>query len=201
MAIAIDGTGTITGISVGGLNDSIITSSELANGAVTAAKLAAGAGGKILQVQSHSTTTRSSEALASNSAGTTKWLTVNITPSSTSSKIIIFYNLSGSIDYSYYGTILRRGTTPINVGTSAGSRAATTTFLYTDPTSTVRMGNHTSCFVDSPGVTTQLDYNVIVHNSNNGSLTFYANSTVDDTNDATLRNRTASSIIVAEYLP
>lgn len=39
MAIAIDGTGTITGISVGGLNDSIITSSELANGAVTAAKL------------------------------------------------------------------------------------------------------------------------------------------------------------------
>lgn len=39
MAIAIDGTGTITGISVGGLNDSIITSSELANGAVTAAKI------------------------------------------------------------------------------------------------------------------------------------------------------------------
>jgi hypothetical protein len=50
MAIAINGTGTITGISVGGLNDSIITSSELANAAVTAAKLAAGAGGKILQV-------------------------------------------------------------------------------------------------------------------------------------------------------
>ena len=39
MAISIDGTGTITGISVGGLNDSIITSSELANAAVTAAKL------------------------------------------------------------------------------------------------------------------------------------------------------------------
>jgi hypothetical protein len=39
MAIAINGTGTITGISVGGLNDSIITSSELANGAVTAAKI------------------------------------------------------------------------------------------------------------------------------------------------------------------
>ena len=39
MAIAINGTGTITGISVGGLNDSIITSSELANAAVTAAKL------------------------------------------------------------------------------------------------------------------------------------------------------------------
>ena len=40
MAIAINGTGTITGISVGGLNDSIITSSELANAAVTTAKIA-----------------------------------------------------------------------------------------------------------------------------------------------------------------
>ena len=46
MAIAINGTGTITGISVGGLNDSIITSSELANAAVTSAKLASGVGGK-----------------------------------------------------------------------------------------------------------------------------------------------------------
>ena len=40
MAIAINGTGTITGISVGGLNDSIITSSELANAEVTTAKIA-----------------------------------------------------------------------------------------------------------------------------------------------------------------
>jgi len=39
MAIAINGTGTITGISVGGLNDSIITSAELANAAVTTAKI------------------------------------------------------------------------------------------------------------------------------------------------------------------
>jgi hypothetical protein len=56
MAIAINGTGTITGISVGGLNDSIITSSELVNGAVTAAKIDSLPAGSILQVVQTPTT-------------------------------------------------------------------------------------------------------------------------------------------------
>jgi len=157
--------------------------------------------GKILQVQSQTTTTRSTEAISANSAGTTKWLTVNITPSSTSSKIIVWYTLKGSMSYSHMGTILRRGTTPISVGTSPGQRAATTTFEYTDPGTNTRISSHTACFVDSPGVTSQLDYNVIVHNSDNQAHTFYANSTVNNTDTATLRNRVASNIIVAEYLP
>ena len=160
-----------------------------------------GSAGKILQVQSYTHSTRSTEAISANSAGTTKWLTVNITPSSTDSKIIIWYVLKGALDYGYMGTILRRGTTPISVGTSPGQRAATTTFEYTGPDTTVRLNTHTACIVDSPGVTSQLDYNVIVHNSDNGSHTFYSNSTVNNTDQATLRNRVASNIIVAEYLP
>ena len=157
--------------------------------------------GTILQVQSHSISTRSTEAISANSAGSTKWLTVNITPSSTSSKIVIWYVLNGAMDYDYWGTILRRGTTPISVGTSTGQRAATTTFFQSSNDLNIRIDSHSSCFVDSPGVTTQLDYNVIVHNSNNGAQTFYANSTVNNTDTATLRNRVASNIIVAEYLP
>ena len=39
MPITIDGTGTITGISAGGLPDASITSAEIAAGAVTAAKV------------------------------------------------------------------------------------------------------------------------------------------------------------------
>ena len=39
MPITIDGTGTIGGISVGGLNDSIITAAELASNSVTTAKI------------------------------------------------------------------------------------------------------------------------------------------------------------------
>lgn len=45
MPIAIDGSGTITGISAGGLPDSSITAAELASGAVTQVKLASGVAG------------------------------------------------------------------------------------------------------------------------------------------------------------
>ena len=47
MAITIDGDGTITGVSVGGLPDGIVDTDMIAAGAVTAAKRGAGA---ILQV-------------------------------------------------------------------------------------------------------------------------------------------------------
>ena len=50
MAIQINGNGTITGISVGGLPNGIVDTDMLAANAVSAAKLASGAGGKVLQV-------------------------------------------------------------------------------------------------------------------------------------------------------
>ena len=52
MPIAINGSGTVTGISVGGLPDGIVDADMLAANAVTAGKLASGVGGKIVQVKS-----------------------------------------------------------------------------------------------------------------------------------------------------
>ncbi len=46
MPIAVNGSGTITGISVGGLPDGIVDADMLAANAVTAGKLASGVGGK-----------------------------------------------------------------------------------------------------------------------------------------------------------
>ena len=46
MPIAINGSGTLTGISVGGLPDGIVDADMLAANAVTAGKLASGVGGK-----------------------------------------------------------------------------------------------------------------------------------------------------------
>ena len=91
MAIAINGTGTITGISVGGLNDSIITSSELANAAVTSAKLASGVGGKILnvaEVQITSTTTHNSNGSHTRFAA----MDSTYTTQQTGSKILVIFN-------------------------------------------------------------------------------------------------------------
>jgi len=115
MAISIDGTGTITGISVGGLNDSIITSSELANAAVTSAKLASGAGGKILQIQ-HVIKTD-----AENYTGTTAFqdisgLSVNITPSANDSQILLLGTVMVGNSSDYYALKLLRGSTALFEG-------------------------------------------------------------------------------------
>tara|TARA_A100001035_G_C27771454_1_gene496593 strand:+ start:534 stop:1112 length:579 start_codon:yes stop_codon:yes gene_type:complete len=94
MAISLNGgTGVITGVSVGGLPDGIVDSDMLAAGAVTAAKRGAGA---ILQFKSAEYTTRTSvttvipfdDTVPQNTEGT-EILTLDITPKSTSNKLVI----------------------------------------------------------------------------------------------------------------
>lgn len=110
MAITINGSGTITGVSAGGLPDGIITADELASGV----------GGKVLQVVTSSTTTNSS---SNSSTAYDTGLTATITPSSTSSKILIltdqsaFWNQGTTNNYADYGYLVRGSTT---IGTIAG---------------------------------------------------------------------------------
>ena len=83
MAITINGNGTVTGISVGGLPDGIVDTDMLAAGAVTAAKKGAGS---VLQIIEASTTDRvefsSTDFTATNLSGT-------ITPTAASNKILV----------------------------------------------------------------------------------------------------------------
>ena len=85
MPIQINGSaGTITGVSTGGLPDGSVDADTLASGAVTAAKMASGVGGKILTSgvgNSWSGSTSSTSYVDSTS--------FNVTPSATSSKILI----------------------------------------------------------------------------------------------------------------
>ena len=86
MPIAINGSaGTITGVSTGGLPDGSVDGDTLASGAVTAAKMAAGVGGKILT--SGVTGTFSGSTASSSFVNATSFY---VTPSTTSSKILIF---------------------------------------------------------------------------------------------------------------
>tara|TARA_B100000945_G_C20374975_1_gene594084 strand:+ start:16 stop:564 length:549 start_codon:yes stop_codon:yes gene_type:complete len=81
MPISINGSaGTITGVSAGGLPA----------GTVTAATLASGVGGKILQVLNGSTSTESS---TSSTTFADNGLSLAITPSATSSKILVMVNV------------------------------------------------------------------------------------------------------------
>ena len=88
MAITINGTGTISGISAGGLPDGSVTADDLASGAITSGALPSGS---VLQVV-HGRMTAT--YAATGTSGNDYWvtpaaLTASITPTSTSSKIII----------------------------------------------------------------------------------------------------------------
>jgi hypothetical protein len=111
MAIVINGSGTITGISTGGLPDGIVDDGTLATSAVTSTKIADGTitnadinasaaivasklsgAGKVLQVVS---TTSTSTMTTSSTSYTGTGLITTLTPSSTSSKILVI--LSGGM--------------------------------------------------------------------------------------------------------
>ena len=118
MPISINGTGTITGISAGGLPDACVTAADLASGA---ARTNFGAG-CILQVA------QGIEASVQNSLNSTTFadipnITATITPTSTSNKILVMVSLYGGAT-SNCSVRLVRGSTPIAVNTNSptGSR-------------------------------------------------------------------------------
>jgi len=82
-----------TALNVGTVSDGTITTAKLANGAVTSDKLASGVGGKVLQVVQSSLNSRFS---TTSTSFVNSGLGASITPSSTSSKILILANLAGS---------------------------------------------------------------------------------------------------------
>jgi len=83
MAIALNGTGSITGVSVGGLPDGIVDTDTLAANAVTSAVLPAGS---VLQVAQGTFTTKTTTTSATY---VDTGLSVSITPTSSSSKVFI----------------------------------------------------------------------------------------------------------------
>ena len=106
MPVTINGNGTITGISVGGLPD----------GCITADDLASGAGGKILQFISTTKTDQFSST--STSMVDVTGITATITPTSSSNKIFIATTLSVSHSSGAYPAFnLLRDSTHIAVPT------------------------------------------------------------------------------------
>ena len=218
MPIAINGSGTITGVSAGGLPDNIITNAEMADDAIGLDELSATgtasatnflcgnntwgtpSGGKILQVQTTVKTDTSSWAADTSSHS---WkdtgLAVTIQAASTSNKILIFtsgmYNCTGPVTgENMYWAIRRGSSTIVNQGDAAGSR---TRVGWGDHiASSSRPYFFSAVAVDSSPVTSSETYR-LVGASNNQAGTIYLNRTSDDT-DAWFRPRGASQIIAME---
>jgi len=111
MPITINGTGSITGLTAGGLPDGSVTAADIESSLDLTGKtvtLPSGTGGKILQVvQTVKTDTTST---TSTSFTDISGLSVSITPSSTSSKILVIPDLALSNNSIMYARLLRDST-------------------------------------------------------------------------------------------
>lgn len=193
MPITINGSGTITGVSVGGLPDGIVDADMIAAGAVTAAKRGAGA---ILQVvQSSKTDTDSMTGMTYDDLG----LSVTITPTSATSKILIacYASIAASSGFDCSLRLLR-GSTPISVGAAAGNRTqSSTTFTGNWTTVTYARQNIAINYLDSPATTSATTYKIQGRTYQSG-VVVYINQGHLDTDSAAYEARAASSIIAME---
>ena len=203
------GTGLITTVA-----DGAITEAKLGNGAVTNAKLANSSvtvngtsialggsetitAGKIGQVLQGTKTDRFS--LSASGWNQVTGLDVSITPSSTSSKILVRANMGWGMNS---GTTLMfriaRGTADtIFIGDTAGNRERVTQRV--SPNSNFWSFPVSLEYLDSPNTTSSINYRIYA--KHNGGVIATLNGGYTDNNDTSNDNsRSASSITVMEVL-
>ena len=120
-------------------------------------------------------------------------LSVSITPSSTSSKILITGHISYSASSNLYVRIVR-DSTPICVGDTSGNRISSTVasgYNYGDGNV---MESTTWNYMDSPSITSAITYKIQVYGFN---VTQYVNRVVTDP-DSGVSPRGTSTITVME---
>ena len=155
-----------------------------------------GGAGKILQVKS--TTKTDTFTTNSNSFVDITGLSVDITPSFTSSKILVTVNVTGSgkAGQSRAPVRLLRDSTLIGNATDVGNRNAAFGVLYSisddNGISTANIQ-----FLDSPNTTNSVTYKVQIANKNGNSNTIVVNRSYNDGNAST-GHRYSSSITAEE---
>tara|TARA_A100001391_G_scaffold135808_1_gene94516 strand:- start:2115 stop:2654 length:540 start_codon:yes stop_codon:yes gene_type:complete len=161
--------------------DSIIPRGGLGTGAV---------GGIIQVVSTFKSDTFSTTVNSMNLINITG-LSANITPQSTSSKILIVVNIGGCSTPDTgqrYGFGLKRGGTVIGVATGASNRTpamfATTNF---EGNSNAMEGGASFHFLDSPSSTSQLSYSVWTTIEGNGNEVFINKSSNDSDSSSVFR--------------
>ena len=154
-------------------------------------------GGKILQVVQTVKTdvvsrggSSGQDALAAISG-----FSVNITPSATSSKILVLVNIKqGSTSFGYARYQLYRDSTPIYLGDTVSGKTSLSSFNNVD--NDYGMNFVTENFLDSPNTTSQITYQVYWGGRTDSGKIAYLNRTSHDSGGYAVR--TASSITAME---
>jgi hypothetical protein len=150
--------------------------------------------GSVIQVQS---TTKTDTFSASNSNVFTDitGLSVSITPTSSSSKILVTTNVIGSATSNGVANIqLIRGSTAICIGDAASARTRAT--ISTDSNGLDQVVTASFNFLDSPATTSATTYKLAINTGDTGG-TAYINRTLGD-GDNLYQGRYASTITVME---
>tara|TARA_R100001079_G_C4389538_1_gene126628 strand:- start:42 stop:638 length:597 start_codon:yes stop_codon:yes gene_type:complete len=195
MPITINGDGSITGLSVGGLGSGVVNTATLADGAATGVKQGAGSVIQVLQsviTDVENTTSASFAAIPG--------LSVNITPSATSSKILVTVDLKlgNNSGAGAYIKLVRNGNTDIYVGDTATDRTPCLHQTYGGGDTgegLYGMAKMGGTFLDSPNTTSQVTYAVYWMRMNTATL--YTNRCGSETHTQ-YEGRAASSITVME---
>jgi len=160
MPVTINGDGSITGLSVGGLGAGVVNTATLANGAASGSKLTMPTGSVIQTVHNFSNT-----QIESNNDFDI--ISASITPSSTSSKILFMYNGNVAQEGNSgleWGFIAYRNSTAIRLGSSYSK--VTFQALGTDNVASATNSNGTSnitgVLIDEPNTTSAVTYKLSV---------------------------------------
>ena len=178
MAITINGTGSITGLTAGGLPDGSITAGDLASSLDLTGKtvtMPSGVGGKILQITQG---TQSTQMSTTSQTYQDTNLSASITPSANDSKILVLISaptaVSRSTNAAQFSVRLVRDSTPIWQPTQ------TSTFgVYAQgATVTALRWVFSLMHLDSPGTTSSTTYKtqLVTYNSSTTAYSQYSNS-------------------------
>ena len=180
MPIGINGSGTITGISVGGLPDGIVDTDMIAAKAATKPKLGNGAILQCLQtVKSDQFTVSANASNFFDISG----LSVDITMTAASNKVLVLFTTTWTGQNGQRGSFrVRRGSTDIGVGDARGSR--TRAFFGSIQTSSTNQCLPVAGqFLDTPGTGTHTYKLQVGGESGVGTLTVNSNQSDGDSGD------------------
>jgi hypothetical protein len=177
------GNTTISGLGVGGLPAGTVNATTLAAGA---ARTNFGAGAALQVVQTLKTNAQSF------SNTTQDIMSVTITPSSVSSKILLMWGIN-AWQNGHANFIAFRNSTAVHIGDASGSRTRATHEMHS--LNNDQQNNYFGMLLDSPNTTSAVTYKITGRAFNNVTLKINEPGT---TQDRAQNTRTASSITVME---
>ena len=148
-----------------------------------------------------STTKTDTATISSSGFADVSGLTLNITPSATSSKVLIKCNITLNHNDQNHTVVFRflRGSTAVGVGASAGNRLQASA-----ATATVGGGDHPQTvyaeFLDSPSSSSQVVYKIQIANQDGAEVMVNRNNNADTDNANANFSRYASTITAMEVL-